>query len=123
MGANYITFLSNFAGFGDDIVPLEKSCLLCDGDLANEPEYYLDMASLNPAENAVLSCGHVFHSMCLRQTITEEKCRDPPCIICASSLLNPCVLFHSHRKYNFFFLIVWHSFVVLLVVGKEKIKT
>ncbi|MBA0842345.1 hypothetical protein Goarm_002175 [Gossypium armourianum] len=73
-------------GFGDDIVPLEKSCLSCDGDLANEPEYYLDMASLNPAENAVLSCGHVFHSMCLRQTIAEEKCRDPPCIICASSL-------------------------------------
>ncbi|XP_040967222.1 uncharacterized protein [Gossypium hirsutum] len=53
-------------GFDDDIVPLEKSCLLCDGDLANEPEYCLDMASLNPAENAVLSCSHVFHSMCLR---------------------------------------------------------
>ncbi|KAK5836061.1 hypothetical protein PVK06_011808 [Gossypium arboreum] len=53
-------------GFDDDIVPLEKSCLLCDGDLANEPEYCLDMASLNTAENAVLSCSHVFHSMCLR---------------------------------------------------------
>ncbi|KAK9029560.1 hypothetical protein V6N11_026673 [Hibiscus sabdariffa] len=53
-------------GFDDCIVPLEKSCQ-------------------NPAEN-VLSCGHAFHSQCLRLTIAEEKIRDPPCIICASIL-------------------------------------
>ncbi|GMI97579.1 hypothetical protein HRI_003427200 [Hibiscus trionum] len=73
-------------GFDDRIVPLGMSCLLCEGDLANEPEYGPDREGHNPAGNAVLSCGHVFHSQCLRLTIAEEKCRDPPCIICASIL-------------------------------------
>ena len=67
-------------------MPLEKSCLLCDGDLANEPEYDPDIERLNPAENAVLSCGHVFHSLCLLSSTSEEKSIDPPCIICASIL-------------------------------------
>ncbi|XWS16959.1 hypothetical protein CRYUN_Cryun33cG0026500 [Craigia yunnanensis] len=73
-------------GFDQRIVPLEKSCLLCDGDLANEPEYDPDIERVNPAENAVLSCGHVFHSLCLLFSTSEEKSIDPPCIICASIL-------------------------------------
>ncbi|KAL4283803.1 hypothetical protein GQ457_16G005110 [Hibiscus cannabinus] len=73
-------------GFDDRIVPLGTSCLLCEGDLANEPEYGPDREGHNPAGNAVLPCGHVFHSQCLRLTVAEEKCRDPPCIICASIL-------------------------------------
>ncbi|XVE98623.1 hypothetical protein REPUB_Repub03eG0122400 [Reevesia pubescens] len=73
-------------GFDKRIVPLESNCLLCDGDLANEPEYDADIDRLNPAENAVLSCGHVFHSLCLLYATSEEKSRDPPCIICYSIL-------------------------------------
>ncbi|XP_038998947.1 uncharacterized protein LOC120124306 [Hibiscus syriacus] len=71
-------------GFDDGIRPLGISCLLCEGDLANEPKYGPDRECRNPVENAVLSCGHVFHSQCLRLTVAYEKCRDPPCIICAS---------------------------------------
>ncbi|XP_022732501.1 proteoglycan 4-like isoform X2 [Durio zibethinus] len=73
-------------GFDERIVPLDRSCLLCDGDLANEPKYDPDLEHLKPAENAVLSCGHVFHSLCLMFATSEEKSRDPPCIICASIL-------------------------------------
>ncbi|XVF88111.1 hypothetical protein PTKIN_Ptkin19aG0023800 [Pterospermum kingtungense] len=75
-------------GFNEGIVPLEKRCVLCEDDLANEPEYEYeydpDIERLNPAENAVLSCGHVFHSMCLLFCTSEENSRDPPCMICAS---------------------------------------
>ncbi|XP_021277164.1 uncharacterized protein LOC110411363 [Herrania umbratica] len=73
-------------GFDERIVPLGKSCLLCDGDLASKPEHGLDIERLNPSENAVLSCGHVYHSQCLQFVTSEEKSRDPPCIICASIL-------------------------------------
>ncbi|KAK6248188.1 hypothetical protein QUC31_019753 [Theobroma cacao] len=73
-------------GFDERIVPLGKSCLLCDGDLANKPVNSPDIERLNPSENAVLSCGHVYHSLCLQFVTSEEKSRDPPCIICASIL-------------------------------------
>ncbi|XVE71683.1 hypothetical protein DITRI_Ditri10aG0171000 [Diplodiscus trichospermus] len=73
-------------GFVERIVSLGRSCLLCDGDLANETEYNADVEHLNPAGNAVLSCGHAFHSLCLLYATPEEKSRDPPCVICASIL-------------------------------------
>ncbi|KAK9029563.1 hypothetical protein V6N11_026676 [Hibiscus sabdariffa] len=41
-------------GFDDCIVSLEKSCLLCDGDLANEHAHSADRKCHNPAENVVL---------------------------------------------------------------------
>lgn len=80
-------FALNCAGFEERIEPLEEMCLLCERDLANKIEYeeydpYIER--YNPAENAVLSCGHVFHSVCLQFSIPEENCRDPPCAICAS---------------------------------------
>ena len=67
-------------------MPLAKGCLLCDDDLANESEDDPDIEQLNLVGNVVLSCDHVFHSMFLLLATSEEKFRDPPCIICASIL-------------------------------------
>ncbi|XP_061350870.1 uncharacterized protein LOC133295949 [Gastrolobium bilobum] len=36
---------------------------------------------------AVLVCGHVYHADCLEQRTSLEELRDPPCPMCAGSLL------------------------------------
>ncbi|KAB1212005.1 hypothetical protein CJ030_MR5G004145 [Morella rubra] len=75
----------DLSSFNDPISkPFRQNCLLCGGDLAFSPERGNGFG-LTISEVAVLSCGHVFHCLCLEH-ITSDKSKDPPCFICFNGL-------------------------------------